>query len=462
MRRMLRWALALALPLCMFVQASALRAATVYVAAIEGEINGGTAEFLSNALARAEAEEASVLVIELDTPGGSVGATKDMVSDIMNAKLPVVVFVSPRGAWAASAGTFITMSGHVAAMAPGTTIGAAHPVGPGGQDPGGPMPVPPPGGPQRDDPAQPAYRENFIGQKLENMIAAFAESIARERGRNVEFAAQAVRESIAITDGEAVEKNVVDLVAQDLDDLLEAIHGREVRVGKQTVTLDTRQAEVVRIEMTWQEQLLSVLASPLIAFGLLMLGLAGIYIEVTNPGGLLPGVAGLLCLVRAAFAFQIVPFNPLGIGLILVGIVLMAAEAFVPAFGALFVIGACMLAAGGYVIFDVPELEGIAPPFWSTIFPSLVVLIAFGGFLVFSVSRSLFLPAFAGSGAEGLVGQIATVDTAIAPRGRIKLQGELWNAESDEPLLTGERVRIDAVHDLVVRVSRVSKGEGEQ
>jgi len=425
----------------------------VYVMRLEGAITPGTADFLDSTLERAQTAEAAALVIELDTPGGELDSTKRMVSRILNAEIPVVVFVSPRGAWAGSAGTFITMAGHVAAMAPGSTIGAAHPVMSGGQDPGGPLPpFSPPG--SDEDPATPRERSNFIGQKIENITIAFAESIAKERGRNLEFAAQAVRDSIAVDATTAVERGVVDLLAQDLDDLIEKIDGREVSVEGEAHVIEVSDASIVRIEMTGEEQFLSFFTNPAIASALLLLGLAGLYVEFTNPGVILPGIGGALCLVLAIFAFQWVPFNPWGVALILAGVVLMGSEAFTPTFGVLFSIGVVSLGVGGYLLFDVPELAGLAPPFWTVVFPMLAALVVLGAVMVFLVSKSQFSPVFAGSGADGLVGQTAVAVSKIDPEGRIKLQGELWNARSAEPIESGESVRILEVHDLVLTVAR--------
>ncbi len=443
----------------MLLAAASAHAGTVYVARIDGAITSGTADFLQLSIERAASESGEAFVLELDTPGGELEATKRIVSSILNAQVPVIVFVSPRGAWAASAGTFITLAGHVAAMAPGTTIGAAHPVGLGGQDPGGPLPPLPSEDSDEESDDPPRERKNFIGQKIENMTIAFAESIAQERGRNVEFAINAVRDSIAVGATEAVEKNVVDLLAQDLDDLLRKVDGREVRVGSETRKLQLLDYELERLEMTLEERMLAFLTSPVVALGLLMLGLGGLYVEFTNPGGILPGIGGALCLVLAVFAFQWVPFNPWGVALILLGVVFMGSEAFTPTFGVLFTIGACTLGFGGYLLFDVPELAGLAPSFWKVIFPIVLAMVALGGVMVFLVSRSLFLPVFAGSGPEGLVGQTAVVESRIDPRGRIKLQGELWNAEAAEPIEPGTRVRIVAVHDLVVSVAPVKNKE---
>ncbi len=441
--------------------APAADSGTVYVTRVEDEINAGTAAHLEDSLAQCEREGCLALVVELDTPGGIIDDTKKMVSAILNAPVPVIVYVAPRGAWAGSAGTFITLAGHVAAMAPSTTIGAAHPVMSDGSDPGGPMPPPPPGAPgtptDPNAPKQPGWRQNFSGQKIENFMAAYAESIARERGRNVEFAAQAVRESIAISGPEAVQKKVVDLVAEDLEALLEAIDGREVKVSGKPVVLATASARIQRIDMTLSHRVIQFLASPTIASLLLLGGILGLYAEFSAPGGFVFGVLGAACLLLAAFGLGYLPFSSFGLVLMLAGVALMVAELFLPAFGLVFFAGVVCLGLGAYMLFDVPEMGDVSVPFWTTIFPSVVVVALLGAGVVYAVSQTIFHPVFAGSGADGVVGQIAVADQVIEPsgRGRVKLQGELWNAESAERIEAGERVRIEEVRDLVVRVTRI-------
>jgi membrane-bound serine protease (ClpP class) len=434
--------------------ASGSRAATVYVATVSGGINPAVSDYLKAAILEAESKDASALVIELDTPGGLLSSTKDIVSAILNAGVPVVVFVSPRGAWAGSAGTFITLAGHVAAMAPGTTIGAAHPVSflPGGTPPAEPEK---PGEEGKDDKPAPAGRD-IAGEKIENVTAAFIESIARERKRNVDWAIRAVRNSEAIDAREAVELNVVDLVAQDLDHLLEQIDGRSVAVGRDEVVLETKGASVERIDMSLVNRFFDVISDPQIAMLLILAGLLGLYVEFTQPGTIFPGVAGAVSLVLAALALQIIPFNWLGLILILAGIGLLVAELFVTSFGLLFGSGVVCLAIGGYVLFDVPEQMDIAVPFWQVVVPAVAMVALFGAIIVFGVGRSMARPAAAG--AEGLVGELGVVESGIgedpsSARGRVRVRGEYWTAAADRPIAQGERVRIVAVEQLVLRVA---------
>jgi membrane-bound serine protease (ClpP class) len=426
---------------------------SVVVVTVSGGINPAVSDHLQKAIAQAREQGAAALVVELDTQGGLLSSTKDIVNAILNAEVPVVVFVSPRGAWAASAGTFITLAGHVAAMAPGTSIGAAHPVSlfPGG------APPPEPGEKERD--AKPTTSRDPSAEKIENFAAAFMESIAQERKRNVKWAIEAVRDSKAITQKEALEKKVVDLVAEDLDDLLEKIDGRVVRVGRKDVTLHTKSAEVVRIEMSLVNRFLNLISDPQIALLLIFAGLLGLYVEFTQPGVVLPGVAGAICLVLAGLALQIIPFNGIGLLLIFTGVGLLVAELFVPSFGMLFTAGVLCLAAGGYMVFDVPEESDIPVPFWEAVVPAVAAIAVFGGIVVFLLGRSLLRPAAAG--VEALVGASAVVDRDLAPEGKVLVRGELWSARADEPIARGETVEVVAVDDLRLRVRRAARAKEE-
>ncbi len=434
---------------------AAARAGTVNVITVDGVITPGVAAYIEKAITQSEEEAAVALVIELDTPGGLLDSTKDIVSSILNAQLPIIVYVSPRGAWAASAGTFITLAAHVAAMSPGTSIGAAHPVFTGG---GGPTPSPPiPGQPNEEDPKAPALRD-YRNEKAENFTAAFIESIASERERNVEWAIDAVRNSVAISQAEAVELNVVDLVADDLDHLLELVDGRTLKIGREEVTLATNDVRVVRLEMEPLDRFFALISDPSIAVLLFMAGLAGLYIEVQSPGLIVPGLVGVVCLVLAGLAFQVIPINWVGALLLISGLALFVAEIFITSFGMLFAVGIVCFAYGAYMLFRVPELSDLTVPFWSVIFPAVVVLSGFMAIVVFGVSRSLGRPQF--SGREALLGQKAVAESDIRPEGRIRVRGELWKAESDEPIERGQRVEIVEVHDLMVRVRGASESPG--
>ncbi|MFQ5513062.1 MAG: nodulation protein NfeD [Myxococcota bacterium] len=429
--------------------------ATVHVATVAGGINPAVADYLGKAIERSEREGAVALVIELDTPGGLLASTKTIVNDILNAEVPVIVFVSPRGAWAASAGTFITLAAHVAAMAPGTSIGAAHPVSFVPSAPPQPQ-EPTPEGEEKS--ARRAPRD-VSGEKIENFTAAFIESIAEARNRNVKWAVEAVRNSVAIPQSEALEKNVIDLVAEDLGHLLERVDGREVTVGREKRVIETASATVVRISMDLVNRIFNVLGDPQIALLLILAGLLGLYVEFTQPGMVFPGVAGAICLVLAGLALQIIPFNWIGLILILSGLGLLVAEIFVTSFGVLFTSGLICLAAGAYLLFDVPEESDLIVPFWRIIFPAVLGVAIFGGLIVIGLSRSVFRPQFAG--AEELVSSVGVAETPLRPRGRVRIRSELWTGEADENLPRGTRVRVVGLDGLVVRVTRERDGTEE-
>ncbi len=424
--------------------AGSAQGATVYVATIDGMINPAVADYVERVLEESSKAGADALVIELDTPGGLVSSTEDIVKGILNASLPVIVFVSPRGASATSAGVFITLAAHVAVMAPGTSIGAAHPV------PALPSSAPPPEDGESD--AEPEPRD-VMSEKVENWAAAFIESIAEMRERNVEWAADAVRNSVAITQKEALEKNVVDLVAEDVNDVLERVNGRVVRVGREQVEIETAGARLVAVSMGVMNRFFDVIAHPNITMLLILAGLGGLYVEISNPGLIVPGALGLMSLLLAGLSLQIIPFNSIGLLLLLAGVGLMVAEVFVASFGLLFGAGLLCMALGGYMLFDVPELSGVRVSFVSVILPAVLGFGLFGAIIVFGVSRSLARPQ--SSGWEGMIGTTAVADDDIAPTGRVFLHGELWNAEADQPVRAGETVEVIAIRDLVLRVARV-------
>jgi membrane-bound serine protease (ClpP class) len=422
---------------------SAAAAGHVNVIRVAGTINPASSSYIQKSIDRSEADGAAALLLELDTPGGLVSSTKDIIQAILNADVPVIVYVSPQGAWAGSAGTFITISGHVAAMAPGTSIGAAHPVGVGA--PGG-------GGGEQE---QPGGGQDVAAEKAENLLVAFIESIATERERNVEWAAKAVRESVAIAADEALELKVIDLVAQNRGELMAAIDGRTVKVAGVEQTLTVREAELRILEMSMIEKFLHVLASPDVAVLLLMAGLLGLYLEFSNPGLILPGVAGAACLILGLIALQILPFSWLGLILFLAGIGLLVAELFVGAYGVLFALGIGCMLVGGVMIFDVPEVSGIAVSFWSVLVPAVTGVALFGALVVFGLGRTMGRPQTAGtSELEGLVGRS---EEPLAPEGRVFVRGEYWSALADEPLAAGDRIEVVAVEGMRLRVRKASE-----
>ena len=312
-----------------FAQSKDAAAPHVDLIAIDGSINPAVDDFIRESIARAKNNGARALVVQLDTPGGLLTSTRTIVKEMLGAQVPVMVWVGPSGAGAGSAGVFITLAAHVAAMAPGTNIGAAHPVAGGGQEVKGVM-----------------------GEKIENFTASFSESIAQKRGRNAEWAIQAVRKSVAITESDALKKNVIDIVAKDIDDLLKQADGRKVDLDGKIAVLALKDAKVIRHEMSLKQRVLNTLSDPNIAYLLMMAGLLGLYMEFSHPGVIFPGVVGAICLLLALASFQLLPLNYTGLTLIALGIGLLVAEMFVPSFGFLGIGGIIALAIGSLFLFD--------------------------------------------------------------------------------------------------------------
>ena len=418
---------------------TASAAGHINVVTISGSINPASSDYLQHAIAQSEAEGAIAVLIELDTPGGLLASTKDIIQAMLNAKLPVIVFVSPQGAWAASAGTFITLAGHVAAMAPGTSIGAASPVSATG------------GGGEQDEKGR---RSNVSEEKAEKFTTAFIESIAKQRKRNVEWAMRAVRDAEAITQDKALELGVIDLIATDRADLLRQLEGREITLGGETRKLAVAGAEIRTLAMPPLTRLFDLLASPDVAVLLVMAGLLGLYIEFQQPGVILPGIVGAGCLVLAAIAFQILPFSWVGLLLMLLGMALVASEVFVSAFGALFIAGIACFLLGGTMLFDLPQLSDLNVSFWSVLVPSVGGFALFTALVIFAVGRTLRRAQTVGvSELPGMVGKVAT---PLAPEGKVFVRGEYWTAHGDEPLPAGVRVEVMAVEGMRLRVRRAA------
>lgn len=420
------------------------REGPVAIARVDGTINPASSDYLQRSIRRAEEMGAAVLLVELDTPGGLVDSTQDIIQAILASPVPVVVFVSPRGAWAGSAGTFITIAGHVAAMAPGSTIGAAHPVGVGG---GGAPPTTDEEGEQK-----PA---DYAGQKAENMLAAFIEAIAAERERNVEWAEKAVRESVAVTADKALELGVIDLVAQDRADLLARIDGKVVKLPGGPVRLATQGAAEVEIGMRLMTRILDTLAHPNIAVLLFLAGLLGLYVEFNQPGMIVPGAVGLVCLILALISFQILPFSWVGILLILLGIGLFAAEVFVTSYGLLFTAGIACLLAGGSMVFDRPEVSDLDVDFWGVLVPAVGAMGLFAAMVVWAVGRAMGSRQISGVGE--LIGLHGRATTAVgAGGGTVFVRGEYWRARSDEPIEPGDEVEALGLEGMELTVRKAS------
>ena len=403
------------------------RGAVVARIVVDGMINPAVADFIAESIAHASAEKAAALVIQLDTPGGMLSSTRVIVKDVLAAPLPVVVYVAPSGAGAGSAGVFITMAAHVAAMAPGTSIGAAHPVGAQGEDITGTM-----------------------GEKVENFTASFSEAIARQRGRNVEWAIKAVRQSVSVAAEEAAKLKVVDMIARDLDDVFGKIEGRTVEIGGEKRVLHLKPAEVRTYEMRPSQRVLNVLADPNIAYLLMMAGILGLYIEFTHPGVMFPGIAGGICLLLALTAMQVLPVNYGALALIVLGVVLLVAEAFLPTFGVVGVGGLVAFLLGSLFLFDAAGDELMVA--------RSLVLGAAAGLGVFTVIVGMLIAGRrrvpARLGVEGMIGAIGMARDRLAPEGTVLVHGEYWTAETDGTIDPGTPVEVTGVEGLRLRVRR--------
>ena len=418
------------------------RSGPIAIARIDGSINPASSDYLQRAIEESARLEAAILLIELDTPGGLVTSTQDIIQAMLASRVPIVVYVAPQGAWAGSAGTFITLASHVAAMAPGSSIGAAHPVEIGGA----PAPAP-----ESKEKQGPSHAE----QKAENMLAAFIESIAKKRKRNVEWAGKAVRESVAVTAEEALELRVIDLVAKDRAELLEKLEGRVVETDAGPVRLALAGASEHEIEMGIVTRVLDVIADPNVVWLLFMAGLALLYVEFNQPGLIVPGVIGAGCLVLALIAVQILPFSWMGVMLVLLGAGLLVAEAFVTSWGLLFAGGLACLLIGGALLFDRPDLSDLSIDFWRVLVPAVGALGLCVGFLIVAVGSVVRRAQTAG--VDELVGMLGVASTRLDPSGTVFVRGEYWRADAEEPIEANERVVALGVEGLRLRVRRAPR-----
>jgi membrane-bound serine protease (ClpP class) len=400
----------------------------VYVLPAVGSINPGLAEFIVDGIHTAEKDKALALVIELDTPGGLDSSMRAINQAIINAKVPVIVYVYPKGARAASAGMFITMAADVAAMAPGTNIGAAHPVSVGM-----------------------GKMDKVMGEKVVNDMAAYARSLATERGRNADWAEKAVRQSVSIDAKQAQKLKVVDLLADDLEDLLAQVNGREVKVDKEKVTLKTLGVPVKTLSESLRTRILKHIADPNIAFILMLIGMAGLYFELAHPGAVLPGVVGALSLLLAFYAFQTLPVNFIGLLLILLAFILFFLEIYITSYGLLSVGGIVSLLLGSLMLFQQGEAGmGIA---WSVLIPAVLVISLFFLTVAGLVVRSQLRRTLTGD--AGMVGEQGVVYTDLKPEGQVFVRGEYWQAVSDKPLVAGDAVEVVKVVGLKLYVRPV-------
>ncbi len=406
----------------------------VRVVEIEGVVSPIAARYLSRALEQAEADEDRALVLRIDTPGGLLESTREMTGAMLGARVPVITWVGPTGARAASAGMFLLVAGNVAAMAPGTHVGAAHPVQAGGESP-----------------------EGAIGDKAVNDAAAMARAIAGERGRNAAWAEEAVRKSVSATSAEALERGVVDLLAPDLDTLLDRVHGRTVITAAGERRLETRGAEIVRAPMSLPERLLQAILHPNVAYLLFTLGLIGLVAELYNPGMLFPGITGGISLLLAFTAFGALPVSWAGVALVILGVALLGAELLTEGIGVLGVGGVVAFVAGSLILYRPgdplePARRDFAVSGWlvALVASALVALLVIVGRALLRSRRSRVM-----TGEEGLRGRTGVAATDLGPTGTVLLDREAWSAVSEDgPVPRGTPVRILGVRGVQLRVER--------
>ena len=423
----------------------------VAVLTVADAIGPATQDYIERSFEQALAENAALIIIRLDTPGGLDGAMREIIQNITASSIPVATYVSPTGARAASAGTYILYASHIAAMAPGTNLGAATPVQIGG--------ISLPGTEKEKDPEAAdgeasAVQDDAMKHKIINDAAAYIRGLADLHGRNAQWAEQAVREAVSLQASEALAENVIDIVAKDIDDLLWQIDGREVLVQGSMRVLQTRNLSIIEILPDWRNRLLSVITNPNIAYILMMVGVYGLLLEFYNPGALLPGTVGAICLVLALYSFQLLPVNYAGVALILLGVGLMVAEAFQPSFGMLGIGGIVAFVIGSIILMDtdIPDFQIYLSVIASIAALTLLVF----GFIVGMAIRARNRPVV--SGMEEMFGkQAAVVEVLDANYVNVRVHSELWRAHSPTSLEQGQLVRVLAVDGLTLEVEPVAE-----
>ncbi len=411
----------------LFVLAPNLFAKDLCTITINGVIGPPVAGFIKECIEKCSAKNGEALLILLDTPGGLDTSMRDIIKSIMDAPVPVIVYVYPSGARAASAGAIILLSSHIAAMAPGTNVGAAHPVTVGKEK-----------------------VEKEVIQKAVQDAEAYARSIAMKKGRNVEWAGKAVKESSSITAKDALDKRVIDVIAESVDELLTKIDGKKVDLRGTQVTLKTKGAARVDIEMPMKYRLLSYLSDPNVAYILMMIGIYGILFEIYSPGAIFPGVIGGISMVLALYAFQAIPISLAGVALIFLGVIFFILEVKIISHGLLGIAGVISIVIGSIMLIDLPS--GILSISWKAILAVAIVSAIFVfGILSYAVRAQL---SKVKTGWEGLIGETGFARTAVHNKGKVSLHGEIWHAKSDEPIEKDEEVVVTGIEKLVVIVRK--------
>jgi len=396
---------------------------------IDGPIGPVSVSIIDEAIASSVEDSAEALVIELNTPGGLDESMRLITKGILNSQVPVIVYVSPAGSRAASAGVFITLSAHIAAMTPGTNIGAAHPVAIGGQ------------------------MDSTMEEKVVNDAAAYIKSIASKRGRNEKWAEESVRKSVSVTENEALKLKVIDLVANDVRELLDSCDGRKVSVPSGERILNTKKIEVRKVEISLRDRILEVITNPTIAYILLTLGIWGLFFELSNPGAIFPGIVGGICLILAFFALQSLPINYAGLLLMIFALILFILEVKIVSYGALTIGGIISMVLGSLLLFESP-----LPYMRASLTVIITVVAATALFFIFAVGLALRArKRKVTTGGRGLLGEVGVARTALKPEGDVFIHGEIWKAEADQPIKKGEKVIVTGVEHLTLKVTKHKK-----